>query len=76
METLLKGVCNKRNLMDLVENFILFDESSGEPKKILARNHQFLGVNRAVESVRERRARQGKLGVSGTPRGREKAIPW
>jgi len=63
METLLKGVCNKRNLMDLVENFILFDESSGEPKKILARNHQFLGVNRAVESVRERRARQGKLGV-------------
>ncbi len=43
METLLKGVCNKRNFMDLVENFILFDESSGEPKKILARNHQFLG---------------------------------
>jgi len=63
METLLKGVCNKRNLMDLVENFILFDESSGAPKKILARNHQFLGVNRAIESVRERKARQGKLGV-------------
>ena len=63
METLLKGVCNKHNLMDLVENFILFDESSGEPKKILARNHQFLGVNRALESVRERKARQGKLGV-------------
>lgn len=63
METLLKGVCNKRNLMDIVENFTLFDESSGEPKKILARNHQFLGVNRAVESVRERKERQGKLGV-------------
>ena len=63
METLLKGVCNKRNLMDLLENFILFDESSGEPKKILSRNHQFLGVNRAVESVRDRRERQGRLGV-------------
>lgn len=63
METLLKGVCSKRNLMDLVENFILFDESSGEPKKILSRNHQFLGVNLAVESVRERRMRQGRLGV-------------
>ena len=63
METLLKGVCNKRNLMDLVENFILFDESSGEPKKILARNHQFLGVNRAMESVRNRKERQGRLGV-------------
>jgi len=63
METLLKGVCNKSNLMDLVENFILFDESSGEPKKILARNHQFLGVNRAIESVRERKELQGRLGV-------------
>ena len=63
METLLKGVCDKRNFLDLVENFILFDDSAGEPKKILARNHQFLGVNRAIESVRDRKARQGKLGV-------------
>jgi type I restriction enzyme, R subunit len=63
METLLKGVCDKRNFLDLVENFILFDESAGEPKKIIARNHQFLGVNRAVEAVRKRKARQGKLGV-------------
>ena len=63
METLLKGVCDRRNFMDLVENFIFFDDSSGEPKKILARNHQFLGVNRAVEAVRERRERRGKLGV-------------
>ena len=63
METLLKGVCDRRNFLDLVENFILFDESSGETRKILARNHQFLGVNRAVEAVRERKQRAGKLGV-------------
>ena len=63
METLLKGVCNKRNFMDIVENFILFDDSKGETKKIIARNHQFLGVNRAIEAVKERGARQGKLGV-------------
>jgi type I restriction enzyme R subunit len=63
METLLKGVCEKRNFLDLLENFILFDESAGESKKIIARNHQFLGVNRAIESVRNRKARQGKLGV-------------
>ena len=63
METLLKGVCDRRNFLDLVENFIVFDDSSGETRKILARNHQFLGVNRAVEAVRERRTRQRKLGV-------------
>jgi len=63
METLLKGVCDKRAFLDLVENFILFDESRGEPKKILARNHQFLGVNRAIEAVRLRKEHKGKLGV-------------
>ena len=63
METLLKGICDKRAFMDLVENFILFDESSGALRKILARNHQFLGVNRAVAAVRERKARLGRLGV-------------
>ncbi len=63
METLLKGVCEKRNFLDLLENFILFDDSAGRPKKILARNHQFLGVNRAIEAVRDRRGRDGRLGV-------------
>ena len=63
METLLKGVCTKANLLDLFENFIVFDESGGAAVKILARNHQFLGVNRAIEAVKERRQREGKLGV-------------
>ena len=63
METLLKGVCDKSNLMDLLENFIVFDDSAGEPRKILARNHQFLGVNRAIEAVQDRKRREGKLGV-------------
>ncbi len=63
METLLKGICDKGNFLDLLENFLVFDDSSGEPKKILACNHQFLGVNRAIEAVRDRKNRQGKLGV-------------
>lgn len=63
METLLKGVCHKRNFIDLIENFILFDESTGDVRKILARNHQFLGVNKALEAVRDRKNRMGKLGI-------------
>jgi len=63
METLLKGVCQKDSLLDLFENFIVFDESAGAPVKILARNHQYLGVNRAIEAVKERKKRDGKLGV-------------
>jgi len=63
METLLLGVCNKATFMDLFENFILFDSSSGSTTKIVARNHQYLGVNRAVEAVQTRQERDGKLGV-------------
>ncbi|MCF8474598.1 MAG: type I restriction endonuclease subunit R [Emcibacter sp.] len=63
METLLKGVCSKREFLDLFENFILFDESSGKLIKIVARNHQYLGVNRAIEATKNRKDRDGKLGV-------------
>lgn len=63
METLLRGMCSKRNLLDLLENFILFDESRGAPRKILALNHQYLGVNRAVEALRRRGELGGRLGV-------------
>lgn len=63
LETLLKGMCSKENLLDIVENFIVFDDSSGKTIKILARNHQYLGVNKAVEAVRQRQGRNGQLGV-------------
>jgi type I restriction enzyme, R subunit len=63
LETLLSGICSKANLLDLFQNFILFDDSSGRLVKILARNHQYLGVNLALQAVRERHQRQGKLGV-------------
>jgi type I restriction enzyme, R subunit len=63
METLLKGICNKRNFLDLFENFTLFDESKEKMVKIVARNHQFLGVNRAIDAVKNRKEREGKLGV-------------
>ncbi|MGO8708250.1 MAG: type I restriction endonuclease subunit R [Terracidiphilus sp.] len=63
METLLKGVLRKENLIDIFENFILFDQSAGPTVKIVARNHQFLGVNNALASLRERKERNGKLGV-------------
>lgn len=63
LETMLLGICNKHNFMDLFENFILFDHSGGRTAKILARNHQFLGVNEAVESYKARKLKDGKLGV-------------
>jgi type I restriction enzyme R subunit len=49
---LLDGMLARDRLLDLVENFILFDASKpGGTRKVVARNHQVLGVNQAVASV-------------------------
>ena len=49
LDTILHGVCEKSRLLDLFENFILFDHSVGKLVKLIARNHQFIGVNKAVD---------------------------
>jgi type I restriction enzyme R subunit len=48
---LLVGMLHKQRLLDIVENFILFDASEGSAHKILARNHQYLGVNRVIDRL-------------------------
>lgn len=63
LETMLRGICKKENFLDLFENFILFDHSGGQTAKILARNHQYLGVNEAVKAYADRKLNNGKLGV-------------
>ena len=63
LETMLRGICKKENFLDLLENFILFDHSGGRTAKILARNHQYLGVNEAVRAYEARKLNDGKLGV-------------
>ena len=63
LETMLRGICKKENFLDLLENFILYDHSNGSTAKILARNHQYLGVNEAVKAYQARKLNDGKLGV-------------
>ena len=66
-EVLLNGVLAHNRLLDIFENFILFDDSKpGATRKVIARNHQVLGVNRAVASV----ARQERLKLEFPPEQR------
>jgi len=74
MEALLKIVCDKRRFLDLFENFILFADTASGPAKILAKNHQYLGVNRAVEAVEKRESLNGKLGVFWHTQGSGKSF--
>jgi len=65
------GLCEKARLLDYVENFILFHK--GETK-IIAQNHQFLGVNNAYERFLNRREHEGKLGVFWHTQGSGKSF--
>ncbi len=54
------GLLDKTRLIDYIENFILFQNES---IKIIAKNHQYLGVNNLMESMENRKELKGKLGV-------------
>ena len=61
--TMLRGICRKENFIDLFSNFILYDHREERTAKILARNHQYLGVNNAVQAYEQRELTNGKLGI-------------
>ena len=71
-DTLMKGMCSKKNLLDLIENFTLFQETNGGTIKICAKNHQFLGVNNAIKHFIINR--DGKLGVFWHTQGSGKSF--
>ncbi len=60
LEYLIKGLCHKKALLDYIENFILFDR---QRVKLIAKSHQFLGVNKAFQAFLRREELKGKLGV-------------
>ncbi len=65
------GLLDKNRLIDYIENFILFQNQS---VKIIAKNHQFLGVNNLMESVYNRKELEGKLGVFWHTQGSGKSF--
>ena len=60
IQTLIDGLFRKERLLDYIENFVFFDNKR---IKIIAKNHQYLGVNNLMESVKNREKLNGKLGV-------------
>lgn len=63
LDTLLQGTCDKSRLMDLFENFLLFDGEGDTVIKLMAKNHQYLGVNKVVDKARNLADLERKLGV-------------
>jgi type I restriction enzyme R subunit len=75
LEVLIRGVCEPRRFLDLVENSTVFSEQGTTPLKIIGQNHQFLGVNNAIASMLEaRELRHGRGGVFWQTQGSGKSL--
>ena len=58
----MRALFRKDTLIDLLENFVLFYANRA---KIVAKNHQFLGVNNAFEQFQNRERSFEGTAVSG-----------
>lgn len=77
LETLIKGMLNKRTILDLVQNFVVFEKSKKEDSKTgiatietvkkLGAYHQYYAVNKAIQSV---------LRASGERGDRKGGVVW
>jgi type I restriction enzyme R subunit len=74
LETLVRGTCAPARFLDIVENYTLFHETQGGTAKIVAKNHQYLGVESALAAVGQIRENQGKLGVFWHTQGSGKSF--
>jgi len=74
LDTILTGTCDKTRCMDLIENFTFFFTLEGNIIKIVAKNHQYLGVNNAIESFKTRKKNKGRLGVFWHTQGSGKSF--
>jgi len=74
LDTIIKGLCEKNRFLDLLENFIIYQETGGALIKIFAKNHQYLGVNNAIEKFNDLGASKGRLGVFWHTQGSGKSF--
>lgn len=71
LEYAVAGLCQPRKLLDYVENFILIYNGKS---KIIAQNHQFMGVNNAFDLFLKRDELEGRLGVFWHTQGSGKSF--
>lgn len=76
LQTLLKGVFEKKRLLDLIRNFIVFNVDGSEIEKKVAGYHQYHAVNVAVKRTVEATSTRGdkRIGVVWHTQGSGKSL--
>jgi type I restriction enzyme R subunit len=76
LEVLIKGMFEKKRLMDIIKHFVLFQTDGEKLTKILAGYHQFHATNKAIASTERATETEGdrKIGVVWHTQGSGKSL--
>jgi type I restriction enzyme R subunit len=74
LETMIRGTCDPTRLLDIIENFVLYEKVRGGLIKLFGKNHQYLGTNNTMEALRQIENNKGKLGVFWHTQGSGKSV--
>ena len=73
-KTMLDGMMPKPRLLDIIKNFVCFNDDSTKVVKILAGYHQYFAVNKAADRAVEAVSGDGKIGVFWHTQGSGKSL--
>ena len=73
-DTFFKGIFQKKRLLDILKNFVLFSNDGTKQIKILAGYHQYFAVNKAILSTKKATETDGKGGVFWHTQGSGKSL--
>lgn len=73
-DTFFEGLFDKERFLDIIKNFVCFNEDGANTFKILAGYHQYFAVKKAVESTKRATVTDGKGGVFWHTQGSGKSL--
>lgn len=73
-KTMVDGMMPKARLMDIIKNFVCFNDAGEKVIKILAAYHQYFGVTKAIDRAAEAVDGDGKIGVFWHTQGSGKSL--
>ena len=73
-KTMVDGMMPKARLMDIIKNFVCFNDAGEKVIKILAAYHQYFGVTKAIDRAVEAVGGDGKIGVFWHTQGSGKSL--
>ncbi len=73
-KTMIDGMMPKARLLDIIKNFVCFNDSGEKVTKILAAYHQYFGVAKAIDRAVEAVDGDGKIGVFWHTQGSGKSL--